>query len=408
MLKRWRGSLSARLDNVSLLTAIQFLMFMGMGTTGPSLSIYLRELGASFSRISVVLTTSSLVSLGANYTFGRWSDHLGRRKPIVLGALAVLTVGLALLSRARSVEQIWAIMVMDHIAIAAYMTVGLTLIGDWVAQSDNQGRRIGTYRGFGSIAFAVGALASGIVINRLGLQQAYLFASGGYLLATLIGLLVQDLPPQTASEAAAKEATASRFSLRDPMALLFLTGVVLWNVAHSAQTSMFPNFLRSLGMPSEAANWLWGLAALVEGVLMPFIGVLADSFGSLLILASSGLSLALTMAGYVSLRSAAIGPTLIAAQISRGWGFASYTITSMLHATQLGNRKSRGSNVGIYGTAMGAGNIIGLAVGGTLVDWRGFTFLFAVCAVSYFTSSVLFALMRRGAVPTPQVTGQST
>ena len=93
MLKRWRGSLSARLDNVSLLTAIQFLMFMGMGTTGPSLSIYLRELGASFSRISAVLTTSSLVSLGANYAFGRWSDHLGRRKPIVLGALAVLTVG---------------------------------------------------------------------------------------------------------------------------------------------------------------------------------------------------------------------------------------------------------------------------------------------------------------------------
>ena len=394
MLKRLRGTWTARIDNITLLTAIQFLALMGTGTTGPTVSILLRELGASFSRISAVLTTSGLVSLGANYAFGRWSDHLGRRKPIVLGGLAVLTVGLALLSQAKTVEQIWVIMVVDHVAIAAYTTVGLALIGDWVAQSEHRGRRIGTYRGFGSIAFATGALASGVVVNQIGLQPAYLFASGVYLLATFLAIPVQDLPNLPPRETLDVENPPTRFRLGDRTTAMFLTGVVLWNIAHSAQASMFPNFVRHIGLPNEAANWLWGLAALVEGLIMPLIGILADSYGSLLLLASSGVSLALTMAGYVSLRTAMVGPALIAAQLSRGWGFASYTITSMLHATQIGNRESRGSNVGVYSTAMATGNIIGLALGGTLVDWQGFKLLFLVCAVSYLTSSLLFSFMK--------------
>ncbi len=380
------------LDDVGLLTIVIFLVFMGMGTTGPTLSIYLKSLGADFSRIALILTSSSLVGLAGHRAWGVLSDRLGRRKPIVALALAIMSLALFLISGARSYAAVWGWQLLHALALSAYSTVSLALIGDWLAQDQQQGRRLGTYRGFGSLAFAAGAFVSGSIIGRFGIPQAYLFGTGVFALAGICSLPVREAPPEEPRGEA--DARRNRFQWRDPVALSFLTGVVLWNMAHSAQASMFPNFVVALGLPEEASSWLWGLAALVEGLLMPVIGILADTIGNGLLLISSGISLALVMAGYLGLRLPRINLLFIGAQLARGWGFASFTVTSMMHAALLGNRRTRAGNIGIYGAAASAGNIMGLAVGGLLVQGRGFAFLFACCGFCYLTASCLFGIMR--------------
>lgn len=385
-------------DNISLLTAVIFLVFMGFGTTGPTISIYLESMGADFSLIAVILTSSGLVSLAGHYLWGRVSDYLAQRKPIIVTSLFGLSLALVLLSQARTYPMVWGIRIGEALALSAYTTVSLALIGDWLARDTRKGRRLGTYRGFGSIAFAAGAFISGVIINRMGIQQAYIFAALVYLLAGVCSLLVTEAPPESAEEAAPEEVD-NHFRWQNPATLVFLGGVVLWSAAHSAQASMFPNFITHLGLPTEAASWLWSLAALVEGLLMPAIGSLSDLGGNMLLLISSGISLALVMAGYLGLHQARISPLLIGAQLTRGWGFASFTVTSMGHAALLGNRRTRAGNVGIYEVAMSTGNIIGLALGGQAVDWRGFSFLFIGCSFCYLASSLLFWSMGRIRIP---------
>ena len=381
------------IDDIGLLTIVIFLVFMGIGTTGPTLTIYLKSLGADFSLISLILTSSSLVGLAGHRLWGALSDRTGRRKPIVALALVIMSLALLLISLARSYPVVWGLQLLEALAMSAYSTVSLAWIGDWLARDKRQGRRMGTYRGFGSLAFAAGAFVSGLIVQRFGIPQAYIFGASVFGLAGICSLPVREAPPEEHREGS--EASEGRFQWRDPVALSFLAGVVLWNLAHSAQASMFPNFVVALGLPEEASSWLWGLAALVEGLLMPMIGMLSDSIGNGLLLISSGISLALVMAGYLGLRLPRINPLFLGAQLVRGWGFASFTVTSMMHAALLGNRKSRAGNVGIYGVAMSAGNIMGLAVGGQLVQWRGFAFLFVGCSVCYLTASILFWVMMR-------------
>ncbi len=387
--------LPLRGDNVTLLTLISFLVYISFGTTGPTMTIYLQELGANFSQISLILTTSGLAGLAGHYVWGRIADRLGRRKPIITVSLLAVSGSLSLLILAQSYQFVWILRIADWIMLAAYSTVSLALIGDELADEQRSGRRMGLYRGIGSFAFALGAVISGFIVNRLGFVPSYLFAAASYLLAGLCSLGLREQPPAPATAAPVATEPKDHFRLGDPVTLAFLAGVILWSAAHSAQASMFPNFVAHLGLPAGSANWLWGIAALAEGLLMPGIGFLTESWGNLVLILSSGVSLALVMAGYVAARSWPALSTLIGAQPIRGWGYASFTVTSMLHVSLQGTRQTRAGNVGMYGAAMSAGNIIGLAVGGQLVEWRGFTFLFLCAAGGYLGSSVLFWIMHR-------------
>lgn len=381
------------IDDISLLTVVVFLVYMGIGTTVPTLTIYLQTLGADFSRISLILTTSSLAGLAGHRFWGLLSDRLGRRKPIVAAALGFLSLILLLIAISRSYAAVWGLKVLEAIALSAYTTVSLALVGDWLTRDTHQGRRMGTYRGFGSLAFAAGAFLAGAIVRRFGIPEAYFMAAGVFGLAGICTLPVREASQATGSEEHADGSDG--FSWRDPVAIAFLGGVLLWNTAHSAQASMFPNFVVDLGLPEEASSWLWGLAALTEGLLMPVIGIMADSVGGGLLLISSGVSLACVMAAYLFLHLPRITPLFLVAQLTRGWGYASQTVTSMMHAALLGSRRTRAGNVGIYGMAMSAGNILGLAIGGQLVHLRDFSFLFTVCGFGYLASSVLFWVMKR-------------
>ena len=209
-----------------------------------------------------------------------------------------MSLALLLISLARSYPVVWGLQLLEALAMSAYSTVSLAWIGDWLARDKRQGRRMGTYRGFGSLAFAGRGLR---VPGSLSSASAYPkpTSSAPVFLGwpEICSLPVREAPPEEHREGS--EASEGRFQWRDPVALSFLAGVVLWNLAHSAQASMFPNFVVALGLPEEASSWLWGLAALVEGLLMPMIGMLSDSIGNGLLLISSGISLALVMAGYL-------------------------------------------------------------------------------------------------------------
>ena len=88
-----------RIDDIQLLTIIIALVFGAIGVSMPLLTLYLQSLGADYAHIALILATTAAVGLGSSYLWGRVTDALGRRKPLIAAGLAVTGVAYLLLSR---------------------------------------------------------------------------------------------------------------------------------------------------------------------------------------------------------------------------------------------------------------------------------------------------------------------
>jgi MFS family permease len=383
------------LNNVQRLTLISALVFGAVGINAPLLSLYLEELGARFDFISLILTTVAATALLSHYAWGHISDRLGRRKPLVTAGLLAPAATFFLLSRVTNPTAAWAIRIFEAVAMAAYSTTSLALMGDLLSGGGKRGRRMGLYRGIGSFAFAVGATFGGRLADQFSISYSMTVAAGLYLLAALVAATIDEAPanqPTGTPESEPVAATAPNSANRDRLPWPFLAGVICWVTALSASASMWPNYMASLGYNKTTTSSLWGLAALTEAPAMHLAGHLSDVIGRAPLLMAGGLGIAIVMIGYITL--AQFLPALFGIQITRGFGYASYTSSAMTFAAELGDERVRGSNSGTFNAATGGGQLIGSMIGGTLVQFLGFQFMFGVCATIAVGSALCFWLLR--------------
>ncbi|MEM7537119.1 MAG: MFS transporter [Chloroflexota bacterium] len=394
-------------NNFGLLTAISALAFVSIGITAPLTTIYFQSLGASYIQISWILTSFGIAVLVCNYGWGQLSDRLGKRKLFFIIGLCGIGVSALFMSQVPDANWAWGVRLQSGIFHAAYTTVGLALIGDILDHQEAQnpgrkGRSMGIYRGVGSLAFAIGATAGGRIADLYSLPVIYIVSGVIYLVAALCALLLREATRHhderdtvavdrhsPVTPAIEKEKTSAYQGLP----YLFLIGVILWMMAHSASASMWPNYMESLNYSKTAIGSLWGLTALIEWPAMMLAGMLSDTLGRATILAFGGFGIALVNFGYLAI--AHLFPALVGIQIIRGLGFANYTIGAMTFTADVGSDKNRGRNSGLFYTASSGGQLLGSFIGGSLVEFRGFTFMFGFCSLSAFFAGVCFLLLRR-------------
>ncbi len=392
------------MDSLLLLTLIIALVFAAVGISSPLMTLYLEALGASYAQIAVILATVAAVSLFSSYGWGRASDALGRRKPLLIVGLAGLTVTYILLSRATSASAAWAVRLVEAAFVAAYSTSSLAFVGDLLAQRDRRGQRMGTYRGIGSLAFAGGALLGGRLADATSLRTVFIACAVLYALAAGVALLLREVrvpPVERAAEPAQPGTRPAPFrGLAAGLPLLFIAGVFLWTMAWNGQASMWPNYMSTLGHSKTTISTLWGIAGLVEAPALRLTGQLSDVVGRSVLLAAGGIGAAVVMLGYVLLSR--MLPALVGVQVVRGVVFAAYTGNAMTYAVESADASTRGRHSGLFNTVTGAGQLAGLLLGGTLAQAGGFPFMFAVFGVAGLLAGVCFLLLRRRTVLTPR------
>lgn len=393
------------MNSIVLLTIIIALVYAAIGVAMPLLTLYLQSLGADYARIALILATTAAVSLISSAFWGRVSDALGRRKPLVAGGLAGGAIAYALLSQALSFEAAWGVRLFEAALLSAYATTSLAFMGDLLASRGNRGRRMGIYRGIGSLAFAAGALVGGRLADAATLRVPFMAAAALYALAALVALILREPPRALAPTAAANGPRASIFRpsafvfrlpssiFRSALPFPFLVGVFLWQMTWNGQASMWPNYMASLGYAKTAISSLWGLAGLIEAPAMLLSGQLSDLVGRAALLTVGGLGAGLVMLGYLLLAGALL--TLLIVQIVRGVAFGSYTANAMTFAVETGDERTRGTNSGLLNAVSGAGQLMGLYVGGTLVQWRGFQFMWLAFAVTAALSAGCFLMLHK-------------
>jgi PPP family 3-phenylpropionic acid transporter len=415
------------LNAITFLTIIIVLFFTAFGMSSPLITLYLENLGSNYAQISLILASAGLVSLLGNYIWGRVSDRLGRRKPLIAGGLFGGALAYAVLSQVTHPAAAWAARLFEAAALAAYTTASLALMGDLLGASEpggggpdagnatpdtsrparsprsQRGVRMGVYRGAGSLAFALGAVVGGRLADAYSLRVTLGGSALLYATAGLVALALREVsrPVQPATHAVPDstdpEAPLAVSQRRASLPLAFLAGAFLWTGAWMGATSMWPLFMVRLGYSKSAISSLWGLAAFVEAPAMFLVGRLSDLFGRAPLLAAGGIGAAAVMIGWVLL--ARYLPALLGVQVARGFAFASFTATAMTFVTEQGEQEVRGRNSGVYNATTGAGQLLGLLMAGTMAQRWGFTFMFVVLAAGGLLSALCFLALRWARVP---------
>src|SRR5262249_276601 len=154
-------------------------------------------------------------------------------------------------------------------------TGSLALIGDVLEDQQGRGRLMGTYRTFGSLAFAIAALTGGWLADAFGLRVPFMAAAGCYLLAFLLSTRItgptgEEWRVKSAEQNTRHPAPGTRHPAPDTRRALwsFLALLCSWMFAMGAVVSLWPVYMTTIGYSTTMIGGLWGLAALGEVVCM--------------------------------------------------------------------------------------------------------------------------------------------
>lgn len=375
------------------LSAVIFCAFVGGGATMPFQALYAAALGASLAQVAVVVGVFSLVALVAGLAWGRLADRLGRRKPLIVGAMA----GLAAVNVAMAGVPAWPwlvpLRVFEGVASGAHQVASLALMGDILEGHPHRARLVGGYRMSGSLAFSVAIVASGWLAQTIGFRGSYFLAAGVYAVAFLVALAIPEV--RTRPEAPpGRQATPAGFAalLRGPLRPLLVLAMS-FGLPFAAVYSVWPIWVATeLGLGRAVFARLWGLAAFVEVPCMLLAGALVDRVGrrTTFLLGLGAFALV-----YLAYAAAPPLPGLVAAQVLRGFAFAAFTATALTMAIELAPPDARGRAAGLYATATSLAQISGNWLGGPLAAALGFRALFGLAALSALAAGLYSGIALR-------------
>jgi len=411
------------------MTIISFILFMSMGITGPVNSLYVAYLGADYVQIGLLGTVTSLTVIIFGFVWGQASDTLGGRKAFLVAGLAGMALIHGLIAIAPSYHYLFPLRALGAVAMAAYTTSSLALMGDLLERrTTTRGRSMGVYRGLGSLGFGLMAFASGTVADRLSLRAPFGLAALFLLVAFALSLTVVEphVAPGVRPRFSASVRTLITVAWRGSVAALnalvavlrprahqlrgehlgggsgdaprlpltpLLVSAFLWSLVTGAVYAVWANYMvDELGYSQAAMSRLWALASLSEFPLMIAAGWLSDRLGRLEVLYLGFGSWTLVFLGYVIVPWM---PWILVIQLTRGFAYSAYTAAAMTYAAEVRSREQRGAASGLYNSAGGLGAILGSSLGGIQTQLMGFQAMIATNAALIFGGAIYLATTAR-------------
>jgi MFS family permease len=170
-----------------------FLGMAGIGFTLPYLPLYLGQEGLSDRTIGLVSTLAALAGL-AQFPFGLWSDRLGRRKPFLVAALAVLALATALMYQAHGTIWLGLLVILFAENGVCRATVESLAGAEAVhlAWPGQVGAALGALRFWKPISIVLVALMGGFVAEQAGLGAILPPLVAVQTLAVVAALLIHE------------------------------------------------------------------------------------------------------------------------------------------------------------------------------------------------------------------------
>ena len=257
--------LNRRYEGQSLV-AYYFFYFCALGAFMPYWGPWLRSEGQDAFAIGVLTAAVQFSKVLAPNLWGWLLHYQPARRLIPWGGLAALMSFLLLFSGSAHFLPLLLITLLFSFFWAATLPLvdGITM-----AWAEQQGRRYGRIRLWGSLGFIALSMGMGALLARWGLRS---FLPGIALFLLLTWWVSRGLPFAVDPHDAEQSGKAPLFwlELRDARLWLFLLAGLLEQASHGVYYAFYSIYVEAHGYDSLSVGLLWALAVLAEVVFFWF------------------------------------------------------------------------------------------------------------------------------------------
>ena len=363
------------------IVAAVFVSGTGIGSLLPILPLFLRERGASYSFVGVIVGAALVAQAVGQWPAGWLAERIGRREMMVAGLLVAAAASLTFLLP-LPVEWLVAVRFVQGLGFAAAAPAEVAAVADVVPPAE-LGRAYGWVAAARQSGLIVGPAIGGL-LAVFGRWTVFAVTGAALVAAAVVaglalGRSVRRAPQEVGIGLVLIRSTRLGVALRAMVTLAIGLGLligiydVIWSL-----------YMRALGASDFVIGLSFTLFALPLVVATPFAGWASDRWDRRWLAFSSvamGSAMALI---YPSLTSI---PIVIAVGVVEGalWAFTEPSMNSFLMDAA---PDRRGEAQGVVGTAMSGAMAIGSLVGGSLFA-VGLAVPFTAAAVA----GVVFSLL---------------
>jgi MFS family permease len=344
--------------------------------------------------VGFIVGASTLTGIAVKLPAGAWSDVIGRRPLLLLGAGVFAFMPFTYLGVA-SLGALIALRFVHGSATAVFGPVASATLSD-LAPAERRATWLGTYSTIQGAGQALGPLMAGYLLASGRYDLAFLLA-GAFALAApfLAGRLPS--PPATPSSARPfhQFGRAILEVVQHPLILTTSLAQAAQFVLNGTLNAFLPLFARdTLGLGTSALGGLFALQTVTTLASRPLMGMLSDRIGRRGIIVAG---LTICSAAVLMVSEASGVPSLVGAVFLYAVGVAVTTAATSAFITDLSRRARYGAAHGVFGTIYDVGDALGPIAAGVLVASVGYTRMFRVMAAVALVAAASFYVITRHA-----------
>lgn len=378
--------------NYRVIANLFFLLFLGVADNQAIAALLpplVKAFGITVASAGLMVTAYSLAAAGAAFASGSLSDHYGRRRFLVAGAL-VFAMASWLSSRCQTFGELLLARSLTGLAAGTISTCSIAYAGDCFAYAV-RGRAVSLISTAYFVAPIVGVPLAAQIADRFGWRHAFqYFALAALAVAITSFTLPQDvLNPQPSRERLRSTARAFRSFLarRDTLAALAVAFLVSAGLV--GFITYIGQWLNSrFDLPTRTIGWIFMLSGLVAVGSAPLSGSASDKWGKRPVSIAGNAVLAVSIAA-IPFLDWGVGLLVVFAATSLGAAVRQGPLTALM--TEMVPAAQRGSFIALRNIASQLGIGAVAVAGGVLFQHYGYAAVTTLCAGMTALVAILLA-----------------
>jgi MFS family permease len=371
-----------------------FLMSLAGGILTPTLPLYLRDFGANYSLVGLVLSAQAIGMLAGDLPSGLVLRRLGQRRAMIVG-FTTLTLATLGLFWTHSPLQVFLFRLLSGFGFSILGVARHAYIAENAA-AGVRGRAVALFGGVNRIGRFSGPAIGGLVASATNLRVPFLYAGGLAGLALLV--VIWQVPHIPLAATQVERATRAYLSAlwataRSHYRILTTVGIgqLFAQMVRTGRDVLIPLYgADALGLEVAAIGWISSLASAIDMLLFYPVGMIMDRFGRKFAIVPSflvqGLGLAL-----IPLTSGFAGLAAVGGLIGFGNGLGSGTMMTL--GADLSPADARGEFLGMWRLIGDLGFTSGPLIAGAVANAMTLPAAALVMGVSGLVASAIFTFL---------------
>ena len=360
------------------LFAVVFSAMLGMGVIAPLMPLYAESMGASGLSLGIMYAGFALSRAIFMPFIGRLSDFRGRKRFMVIGLLAYITISL-FYSLATNIYQLTSIRIFHGLASSMIVPIAQAYIGDLIPEG-KEGKYMNLFSAAAFAGMGMGPLMGGGLADAFFLDAAFYAMAGLSALALL--LLLPFVPPTRPVPVGHRKARAAPFRamLRDNR----VKALSIYRASRSFWRQGIIAFLpilavSGMNLSKTSIGLVLSVYMVAGGTAQGLVGPLADRYNKKAMIVVGAITAPVLLLlipyaiGMEMLLVILLGVALLSS-LSRA--------ATMALNVELGRKyQGMGSVLGLVNSAMSLGMVVGPMALGYVLDTFGMNWVFRIGAL---------------------------